>query len=156
MELVGGGVIAPTLAEDTGKSAFHPTVTPLEVTAGVHLNPRNGPVHVALGLGPGIGPGFGTPDLRVYGNATIEFPKAGGGPRGKDEDGDGLYDQFDRCSGTPAGEAIDAAGCSLYQFCDNAGGGKRNLCFFADWQNDEPGGRPPKDCTPHGGTCRPR
>ena len=74
VELVGATVIDPFLGEKAGLTPFHPTVTPLEIAAGVHLNPRNGPVHVALGVGPGIGPGFGTPDVRVYGQASIVLP----------------------------------------------------------------------------------
>jgi hypothetical protein len=71
-----------------------------------------------------------------------------------DEDGDGLFDQFDSCPGTPAGEAIDASGCSRAQFCETAGGGKPRLCHFADWQNDELGR--PRDCKYSGGICQPR
>ena len=102
MELVGATVISPTLREAVGKGAFHPTETPLELALGVHLNPNNGPVHIALGAGPGIGPGFGTPDLRAYGQATIEFPKgAVAKPVGKDGDGDGLVGEDDRCPYDP-------------------------------------------------------
>src|SRR5262249_14477696 len=34
-----------------------------------------------------------------------------------DEDGDGERDSNDRCPGTPTGEVVDDAGCSLTQFC---------------------------------------
>ena len=39
-----------------------------------------------------------------------------------DEDGDGVKDEFDKCPGTPAGEKVDASGCSQSQFdADNDG-----------------------------------
>ena len=39
-----------------------------------------------------------------------------------DEDGDGVKDEFDKCPGTPAGEKVDASGCSKSQFdADNDG-----------------------------------
>ena len=114
MELVGATVISPTLQEAVGKGAFHPTVTPLELALGVHLNPQNGPMHISLGAGPGIGPGFGTPDLRAYAQATIEFPKGvTAKPSGKDVDGDGLVGTSDRCPYDPEDfdEFEDEDGC---------------------------------------------
>jgi len=99
MELVGGTVIDPTLADTVGKTPFDPTQTPLELGLGVHLNPKNGPVHLALGAGPGIGPGFGTPDVRAWGQATIVLPAGEGG--GRDKDKDGLVGEDDRCPFDP-------------------------------------------------------
>ncbi|MCO4768906.1 MAG: OmpA family protein, partial [Deltaproteobacteria bacterium] len=101
MELVGASVIDPQLAANTDKQPFHPTQTPLELALGVHLNPKNGPLHVALGAGPGISPGFGTPDVRAYAQATVEFPKGDVTPRGKDGDGDGITGEDDRCPYDP-------------------------------------------------------
>jgi uncharacterized repeat protein (TIGR01451 family)/MYXO-CTERM domain-containing protein len=113
LELVGGSVIAPSLRSEVGKGAFNPTVTPLEVALGVHLNPENGPVHIALGAGPGVGPGFGTPDVRAYGQVTLELPKGGTTPKGKDGDGDGITGEDDRCPYDPEDfdDFVDYDGC---------------------------------------------
>jgi|GEM_PF-923361 len=116
MELVGATVIDPSLQDAIGKGAFNPTVTPLELAFGVHLNPKNGPMHIALGAGPGIGPGFGTPDLRAYAQATIEFPKGEPAVRptgGKDGDGDGITGEDDRCPYDPEDfdDFVDYDGC---------------------------------------------
>ncbi len=100
LEFVGGTVIDPSLRAEIGHGAFYPTVTPAEVTLGVHLNPRGGPMHLALGAGPGIGPGFGTPDVRAFLQATIEVPK-GSSSGGSDPDRDGLAGTDDRCPYDP-------------------------------------------------------
>ncbi len=71
--------------------------------------------------------------------------------RPADADGDGEADASDRCPGTPAGAAVDDAGCSRRQFC-----GAQRLrsvrdllrCVTRDWRNDEPLLRVPKDCRP--------
>ena len=112
LEWTGGTVIDPTLNEAIGRSAFYPTVTPAELTLGVHLNPRNGPMHLAFGAGPGIGPGFGTPDVRAYLQATVEVPK-GASAGGKDPDGDGFVGADDRCPYDPEDfdEFEDGDGC---------------------------------------------
>ena len=58
-----------------------------------------------------------------------------------DADADGRPDRDDVCAGTPAGAAVDLAGCSLTQFCERIGGrGKaaQRACLAADWHNDEP------------------
>ena len=58
-----------------------------------------------------------------------------------DADGDGEADATDRCAGTPAGEAVDDAGCSAGQFCaqfDVQTTDGRKSCRRADWRNDEP------------------
>ena len=39
-----------------------------------------------------------------------------------DSDGDGVKDELDKCPGTPAGEKVDASGCSLSQFDDDGDG----------------------------------
>ena len=63
-----------------------------------------------------------------------------------DADADGERDRTDRCSGTPPGEAIDAAGCSVTQFCAVQ---PLAVCSKADWRNDEPAAKP-GDCARQG------
>jgi len=58
-----------------------------------------------------------------------------------DADADGALDVVDGCPATPAGEAVDAAGCGLTEFCagfEVASKAGRKACKKADWQNDEP------------------
>src|SRR5262245_48023645 len=58
-----------------------------------------------------------------------------------DGDGDGEADSTDRCPGTPAGQAVDDAGCSPTQFCaqfDVKTSSGQKSCRRADWRNDEP------------------
>ena len=65
-----------------------------------------------------------------------------------DADGDGEADATDRCVGTPAGAAVDDAGCSLGQFCaqfDPQTSDGKKACKRADWRNDEPAD-PDGDC----------
>lgn len=66
-----------------------------------------------------------------------------------DSDGDGETDGTDACPETPAGAAVDSAGCSQAQFCAALDAtirkGARG-CRASDWRNDEPVGNP-KDCT---------
>jgi hypothetical protein len=47
----------------------------------------------------------------------------------------------DRCPGTLRYEAVDDAGCSRAQFCEQQGA----FCKLADWGNDEPGQKT-RDC----------
>ncbi len=72
-----------------------------------------------------------------------------------DGDGDGRADAGDRCPETPAGEEVDADGCSLDQFCAGfepvRSFVQTSACFLADWQNDEPAN--PRDCRPLRGAC---
>ena len=44
-----------------------------------------------------------------------------------DEDGDGVDDEDDVCAGTPAGESVDASGCSESQKDDDNDGVFNNL-----------------------------
>lgn len=61
------------------------------------------------------------------------------GVRIPDADGDGEADARDRCPGTPRAVEVDAAGCSLDQFCRaQAAGRGAAACILADWRNDEP------------------
>jgi hypothetical protein len=59
-----------------------------------------------------------------------------------DADGDGEHDRTDACPGTEPGAAVDAAGCSLAQFCARAAPRKGPLwmlrCVRLDWKNDQP------------------
>ena len=58
-----------------------------------------------------------------------------------DSDGDGLPNQFDRCSGTASGAAIDTAGCSVQQSCGTVivtTKASETTCTKLDWLNDEP------------------
>jgi len=67
-----------------------------------------------------------------------------------DEDGDGKLDESDRCPGTREDQAVDDAGCSVEQFCTSfevRRGRDAFRCLRADWRNDEPLRRRPRDCT---------
>jgi uncharacterized repeat protein (TIGR01451 family) len=78
-------------------------------------------------------------------------------PPFEDADGDGEHDDTDTCPGTPAAEPVDAAGCSLAQFCagfDVSGTRRNSPCNQADWGNDEPLGA--EDCKARDGVCEPR
>jgi hypothetical protein len=64
-----------------------------------------------------------------------------------DSDGDGEEDSTDGCPGT-AVAAVDAAGCSLTQFCaavDTSTRAGERACKASDWGNDEPT-TSPRDC----------
>lgn len=66
-----------------------------------------------------------------------------------DADGDGEATQTDVCPGTAEGAPVDAAGCSLEQFCeafDVATPDGRWACRKADWRNDEPASSRARDC----------
>jgi hypothetical protein len=75
-----------------------------------------------------------------------------------DDDGDGVWNDADRCSDTPKAEGVDASGCSVVQFCtrynvrDDEG---RAACWNADFGNDEPLGNP-ADCKAKSRACVPR
>lgn len=78
-------------------------------------------------------------------------------PAFEDADADGEHDDTDRCPGTPAGEPVDQAGCSLAEFCgsmDIDASHSAAWCNRADWQNDEPLGA--SDCKARQGLCEPR
>jgi hypothetical protein len=68
-----------------------------------------------------------------------------------DADDDTVPDQRDACGDTPAGQFVDAAGCSQAQFCAGvavATKAGRKACKKADWKNDEPSmRRKQSDCT---------
>lgn len=59
----------------------------------------------------------------------------------RDSDGDTAPDVRDQCPSTPPGVSIDAAGCSLDQFCSRQAIVRqrdRGTCRRLDWKNDEP------------------
>lgn len=67
-----------------------------------------------------------------------------------DADGDSEADPTDKCPDTPAGAAVDDAGCSLTQFCsaiDVTTHYGKHACLRSDWKNDEPRKLFPRDCT---------
>ena len=67
LEWVGGTVIDPAAHAAIGAGVFTPTQTPSEIDLGVFVNPEQGPVWFRVGGGRGIGPGFGSPELRLFG-----------------------------------------------------------------------------------------
>jgi hypothetical protein len=67
-----------------------------------------------------------------------------------DLDGDLEPNASDRCPGTQA--AADTAGCSIAQFCALQ---PLALCKRADFRNDEPGVKKPRDCARVGAACAP-
>lgn len=74
-----------------------------------------------------------------------------------DEDGDGVFNDGDRCPGTPAGFEVDDQGCALDQFCALFPLAKRRgvrRCALADWRPDAGGHF--RDCKPRAGECIPR
>jgi hypothetical protein len=75
-------------------------------------------------------------------------------PMHSDADGDGEVNATDQCSQTPAGLAVDTAGCSIAQFCAPYAG-QSTACNRADWRNDEPLTQTPYDCkyVSAGGAC---
>lgn len=67
-----------------------------------------------------------------------------------DADGDGVPDSADRCPASPAGSHVDAAGCSLSQFC--ALWTTPAICGAADWGEPQVGRG---DCRWRAGDCVP-
>jgi hypothetical protein len=59
-----------------------------------------------------------------------------------DADGDGVPDSLDRCPQSAPEGAVDAAGCSLAEFC--SAWPRRATCAAADWGSDE--AVTPRDC----------
>lgn len=94
VEFVGATVIDPKLRTQLGKAPFDPQHTPMELDVGVRFDPV-GPLHANVAFGPGVGPGFGSPELRIY--ATIGFQPE----TGPDRDRDGVAGRADRCPDEP-------------------------------------------------------
>lgn len=77
-------------------------------------------------------------------------PTCQGLPVFSDSDGDGEGDVTDACPDTPSGTIVDDDGCSLGDFCALQ---PRAACRRADFMNDEPGRRKPRDCARAQGQC---
>jgi len=88
----------------------------------------------------------------------FELALAGARTELADDDGDGVWNDGDRCPDTRKGEDMDPSGCSVAQFCtrynarDDEG---RAACWNADFGNDEPLGNP-GDCKANSNACVPR
>ena len=63
-----------------------------------------------------------------------------------DSDGDGVKDELDKCPDTPAGEKVDANGCSKSQFDDDSDGVPNYLDTCPGTPSDESAG--PDGCSP--------
>jgi OmpA-OmpF porin, OOP family len=100
----GKVVVGPELFGSTGfKDAFKTRTTPLEILLGAHLALGHG-LRVGTGIGSGLAPGFGAPQLRVLGNIEW-FPEVASAEKTgpvtpevkEDTDGDGIPDDDDAC-----------------------------------------------------------
>ena len=122
IEFVGGTVIDPNAHGELGIGPFNPRNTPAELHFGVRFDPKNAPIFFKIGGGPGIGPGFGTPDVRVYAMVGPQFPLKKQAPEPEpiaepiadpDPDGDGILGDADECPDEPEDkdEFADDDGC---------------------------------------------
>jgi hypothetical protein len=68
-----------------------------------------------------------------------------------DGDRDGERDGTDACPLTPASAPVDSAGCSRSEFCAQQ---PPVSCARADWRNDQPGVKKPRDCARAKNACR--
>jgi len=94
VEWTGGTVIDPVTLQEQGIGPFDPRHSPSELTAHVRLDPP-GPLAFLVGGGRGIGPGWGTPDLRAF-FAIQVHPE-----RRLDSDNDGIPNSIDLCRDAP-------------------------------------------------------
>lgn len=69
-----------------------------------------------------------------------------------DDDIDGVLNIADTCPKTPAGQSVDATGCSKKQFCSSIT--SIDMCKTADWKND--GFNKVSDCYWKSGSCNAR
>ncbi|HEU4429356.1 MAG TPA: hypothetical protein VFT98_11425 [Myxococcota bacterium] len=76
-------------------------------------------------------------------------PTCEGLPVFSDTDGDGESDLTDLCPESASAE-VDENGCERAQFCSQQA---IAACRRADFGNDEPGVKRPRDCAPRGGAC---
>jgi outer membrane protein OmpA-like peptidoglycan-associated protein len=98
VEWVGAAVLPGAGRGAVGEAAYLPGVhVPSELLLAVMHVPADKPVWMRLGLGPGLGHGFGTPDVRAF--AQIGFGRFDRPAR--DTDGDGLADRADACPAVP-------------------------------------------------------
>lgn|GEM_PF-3198188 len=70
-----------------------------------------------------------------------------------DADADGHFDRDDACSATAAGVFTDDLGCSQAQFCAAQ---STAVCKRADFRNDEPRSKKPRDCRVVANACSSR
>ncbi len=98
LEYVGATSVSPDVIDNNGfLDGGH---TPMEVTLGVRHNPA-GPLSWGVQAGPGLGRGYGTPDVRAF--AWVMYTPvldADLDPTG-DEDADGLTNEDDQCPQEP-------------------------------------------------------
>jgi outer membrane protein OmpA-like peptidoglycan-associated protein len=78
---------------------FNRTLSPSELHLGFRHSP-GGSVSWGLGVGPGLGNGFGTPDFRAYGWLAVGSPRVAG-VLTADRDQDGIADDVDACPDEP-------------------------------------------------------
>jgi MYXO-CTERM domain-containing protein len=78
---------------------FERTLSPQEMHLGFRHSP-GGPVSWGVGVGPGIGNGFGTPDFRAYGWLAVGSPRVAP-TLTADRDKDGIPDDVDACPDAP-------------------------------------------------------
>lgn len=62
-----------------------------------------------------------------------------------DYDLDGVCKVDDYCPDTLWNEPVDEYGCDIFQYCEGFSCGPD--CIHADWRNNEPGEKYPRDCT---------
>ncbi|MGM0577947.1 MAG: EGF domain-containing protein [Myxococcota bacterium] len=93
VEWVGG-----TVLEDV-EGAAGLDDTPMELHAAVLWDPDTTPLWFKVGGGPGLGSGFGTPDVRLFAQVAADLPWEAPAP--PDTDGDGLLDPDDDCPKRP-------------------------------------------------------
>jgi hypothetical protein len=84
--------------------------------------------------------------------AELETTTAALAAETADADADSARDQDDVCPSTPAGQAVDQAGCSQAEFCATFDAKTKTgakACKQADWKNDEPllKKKADRDCT---------
>ncbi len=106
LEYLGATVISPRLEDELGLKPFAPRHTPMEVDVGARFDPM-GPFAFVVGGGPGLGGGFGTPDVRIFAGVILQPDER------RDRDGDGIPDLVDQCKLEPEDldEFRDKDGC---------------------------------------------
>jgi len=127
LELVAATNVSPFLASELGVGPLDPAHTPAELTFSFRPPAVGGRIRPALGAGPGLTKGYGTPDVRGFAmmrvsnwppDEEVELvsvateappplpppvtePVAPPPPVNADRDGDGLIDSRDQCPDDP-------------------------------------------------------
>ncbi len=96
--LLGPEFYSSTTVSDGGKGFFHRRTTPAELMLGAHLA-LSRQLRAGVGAGPGLGWGFGSPELRVL--ANLEWSPGGEPGAARDTDQDGIEDARDACPDRP-------------------------------------------------------